>query len=358
MGAGAVVRLPSGVLADRWPRKRIMICSDVARALTAASIVAGIVADELTLLHLVIAAIVTGICDVMFDSAQTVVVRHVVTSDQLPQAVAQNEARGHIAGLVSQPLGGYLFGIGAVVPVLADAVSYLVSGAMTALIRNPLRDAPSSLPRTALRHDLGTGLRYVWNQPYLRITMLCAAGFQLVFTGLTLAIIASAKAQGNAAVHVGMAFTLGGIGGIAGAWAAGRIQSMLKPSTLVFGFGWTATVALAAMGWIGNTYAVGALLALVYLIATPANAMLMAVQINITPPELQGRVLSAVMLLASCAAPLGPPLAGLLLDRAGSIPAFLVFAGITAVLTIRMHLSREIRGMRRPGSHRAEGDHP
>ncbi|MEV4166724.1 MFS transporter [Nonomuraea dietziae] len=348
VGAGAIVRLPSGVLADRWPRKRIMICSDAIRALVVGSVATALIFDGLTLPHLVLAAVLTGVCDVLFDSAQAVAVRHVVPVEQLPRAVAQNEARAHVAGLVGQPLGGLLYGFGVVVPVLVDAFSYLLSGVLNLLIRNPLSDPPTAAPRRAWRHDLAVGMRYVWSQPYLQASMLAAAGFQLVFTGLTLAIIASAKIQGSAAVHIGMAFALGGIGGIGGAWAAGRVQARFAPSTLVYGFGWTAALCVAAMGWVANPYVLGALLALVYFAATPANAMLMALQIHVTPPELHGRVLSAAMFIASCAAPLGPPLAGVLLDRVGITPAFLALAVLTGAITVAMHLSPAIRTMRRP----------
>ncbi|WP_370318333.1 MFS transporter [Actinoplanes sp. ATCC 53533] len=114
-------------------------------------------------------------------------------------------------------------------------------------------------------------------------------------------------------------------------------------------FCWTTTAALAALGHTHDTYAVGALLAVLFFTATPANAMLFAVQIDITPPELQGRVISAAMLTAGIAAPLGPLLGGFLFDRAGQAPTFLTFAALVAALTITMHFSPAIRTMRPPG---------
>jgi MFS family permease len=84
--------------------------------------------------------------------------------------------------------------------------------------------------------------------------------------------------------------------------------------------------------------------------ATPANATLFAVQIATTPPELQGRVVSAAMLSAGIAAPAGPPLAGLLIDRVGQAPTFILFAVLAAALTIVMHLSSSVRTMHRPGT--------
>jgi MFS family permease len=348
MGAATILRLPSGVLADRWPRKAVMVVSDLIRAVVTVSIVIAILMYQVTVYHLIVAAIVSAACGVMSDSAQAVAVRHVVPSRQLPQAMAQNEGRGHAAAFAGQPLGGFLYGIGMSVPVIADAISFLLSGALVGLIRKPLHDRRAVRDHPSIWRDLPTGLRYVWRDAFLRITLLCAAGFQFVFSGLMLIIIASATERGTAAAEIGVAFAIGSVGGILGAAVAGRMQAWFPPSALVVSFGVVATVSLAALSVIPNPYAIGAVLGIIFFTATPANAMLAATQIQITPPELQGRVLSAVVLVAAMAAPLGPLTGGLLFDRWGQVVTYVVFAVITAALTIRMWLSGAIRAMRRP----------
>ena len=180
--------------------------------------------------------------------------------------------------------------------------------------------------------------------------MLCATGINVVFAGLSLTIIASQTTQGAAASQLGVAFSMGALGGILGAWTSTRVQRWLTPAGLIYCFGWCTTFALIALGHTDHTYVIGALLAIVYFTATPANAMLFAAQIHATPPQLQGRVISAAMLTAGLAAPIGPLLGGLLLDRFGRTTAFGVFAAIVATMTTTMHLSTSIRAMRRPGS--------
>jgi MFS family permease len=349
MAVAVLLRLPSGVLADRYPLKPLMVISDLVRTATTASIIIAVVVGRVTLTHLIAAAVLSSACGTVFDSAQAVAVRHVVPSKQLPHALAQNEARDYIASLTGQPIGGYLYGFSAALPVLADALSYLASATLISLIRKPLHDQRHQHNQLPMWRDMATGLRYVWRSAFLRITLLCAAGIQIVFAGLSLIIIASQTANGTAAVHLGAAFSMGAIGGILGAWASAPIQRRLPPSALVYIFGWTATVALAALSQTHNTYAVGALLAVVFFTAIPANAMLFAVQIHITPPELQGRVISAAMLTAGVAAPLGPLLGGVLFDHSGQALTFLTCSTMVAVLTITMHFSTAIRTMRRPG---------
>jgi MFS family permease len=122
----------------------------------------------------------------------------------------------------------------------------------------------------------------------------------------------------------------------------------------MYAFGWTATLALIALSLTHHTYVVGLLLAVVFFAAAPANAMLFAVQIDVTPPELQGRVISAAMLTAGIAAPVGPLLAGFLLDHTGQAPTFLAFSALVAALTITMQCNTAIRTMRRPGEQRQD----
>ncbi|MGC4937121.1 MFS transporter [Kribbella sp. DT2] len=154
-----------------------------------------ILTGEVTLAQLIAAAVVGSAFGAVFDSAQTVAIRHVVPPEQLPQALAQDSARGHLAGLVGQPLGGWLYGVSVAVPVFADAVSSFVGAGLTALVRNPLRTerAPedgSGKPGRfrALWRDITIGLRFVASSPFLRVTLACAVGFNAIFAGLTIAI--------------------------------------------------------------------------------------------------------------------------------------------------------------------------
>jgi MFS family permease len=349
MSAAALMRLPAGVLADRYPLKPLMVVPELVRAATTVWIVVAILTGHVSPAQLVAAAVSSSAFGAVFDSAQTVAIRHVVPPEQLPDALAQDAARGHLATLVGQPSGGYLYGVGVAAPFLAGTVSSLVCAGLTALVRSPLRTSRAPERLGTLWRDIAVGLRYVASSPFLRFTLACATGFNVVFAGLTIAVIASQGAHGDAAVHLGTALGMGALGGILGAWAAPFLNRRLSPPALLYVFGWTCCVALALLAQVHNTYLVGALLAAMFCAATPANATLFAAQIDITPPEMQGRVVSAAMLAAGIAAPVGPPLAGFLIDSTGQAPTFFLFAAMAAALTIIMHCGSPVRTMRRPG---------
>jgi MFS family permease len=350
MSAAALARLPAGVLADRYPLKPLMVVPDLVRGATTLAIAIVLLVGHVTLAQLLAATVLGSVCGTVFSSAQAVAIRHVVLPAQLPQALAQDTARGYIAGLVGQPLGGYLYGVGVVVPVLTDAVSFAVSAGLTGLVRARMRTGEAPERLGALWHDIPVGLRHVAASPFLRVTLACATGFNVIFAGLTIAVIASQGTHGGVALHLGTALSMGAVGGILGAWTSPLLNRRLSPAALVYLFGWSCCLALVLLGQVHNIYLVGALLAVMSFTATPANATLFAAQIDSTPPELQGRVVSAALLAAGIAGPVGPPLAGLLMDGAGQAATFSLFAVLAAALTVVMHLSPPIRTMRRPGT--------
>jgi predicted MFS family arabinose efflux permease len=117
---------------------------------------------------------------------------------------------------------------------------------------------------------------------------------------------------------------------------------------LVIGMGWVSAGCLAGLAWLDQPLIVGGVLGVVYFVAAPANALLLATQIIQTPTHLQGRVVAAALLIAGIAAPLGAPAAGLLIDQIGRSGTFFTASAAIAAITIAMHLSRPIRTMTRP----------
>ncbi len=184
-----------------------------------------------------------------------------------------------------------------------------------------------------------TGLNFVWHQPFLRATLLAAAGYQFVYTGAVFALIATYTAAGASPTSLGLMFAIAAIAGILGALTAPLMQTRLSLKTLVIIMGWMAAAAFAGFTWIDNPMIAGALGG-IFLFSAPANASLLAAQIQQTPTHLQGRVMAASYLIAGLAAPLGPPISGILLDTGGQAPTFAAVAALTAIITVAIHLNR------------------
>jgi len=118
-----VLRLPAGAWADRLDRRRLMLASDAGRALALVSIPIADLLGGLTVGHILAVAVVEGALGVVFGPAEAAAVRRVVAADQVRDAVARNQIRAQVAGLLGPIAGGALFTLGRAVPFACDALS-------------------------------------------------------------------------------------------------------------------------------------------------------------------------------------------------------------------------------------------
>jgi hypothetical protein len=174
----------------------MMIVADVVRGLALGSIAVAAVAGALTVAHIALVAFAEGSFFILFTTAGRSALPHVVSADQLPAALAQNEARTRGATLAGNPLGGLLFGLGQAVPFAADAVSYLLSVVTLLAIRREFQERrkPSG---TRLHREIAEGMRWLWRQPLLRTAALLVAGSNFIFQALVLTLIVLAQSRGR-----------------------------------------------------------------------------------------------------------------------------------------------------------------
>jgi MFS family permease len=338
-----IFQLPAGALVDRWDRKRLMIACDVLRAVALASIAVALWADALRLAQLMFVAFFEGTCFVFYNLAQSAAVRHVVARPQLAAALGHNEARERAAQMLGTPLGGVLFGLGRAVPFLVDALSYLVSIATLLLIRKEFQAPQEGRRRTRIVAEVKEGVRWLWNQPFLRATALLVAASNFLFAALVLILIVLAREGGASPAGIGVMLAGAGVGGVAGSLLAPWAEQRLSMKGIVIGANWIWALFLPLMLlsreplWLGATFALMALVGPVW------NVAIGVYQLTITPDRLLARVTSAETLLAYGALPLGSLAAGLLLEAAGTLGATVALAAGMLAVAIAATVSSGVR---------------
>jgi predicted MFS family arabinose efflux permease len=337
-----VFQLPAGALVDRWNRKRVMVVCDIGRAFALASVVLALWLDVITLVQIMVVAFIEGALFVFYNLAQSAAVRNIVPLQQLPQALAQNEARERGAMLLGQPVGAILFGVARWVPFLADALSYLASLLTLALIRKEFQaDGPRE--RRRLTTEVREGVVWLWRQAFLRDTALLVAGSNLLFQALVLIVIVIAREQGASASVIGVMLGGFGLGGVLGSLAAPALQRRMPMKGVVIGANWVWAALLPAIAIAPNPYVLGGVLALMAFVGPAWNVVVGAYQLAITPDRLLARVSSAETLVAYGAIPLGSLVAGFLLEGVGTAPATLVLAASMLALAVMATASPAIR---------------
>jgi MFS family permease len=331
--AQLVLGLPGGALADRFDRRLTMIGCDIVRAAVLGVLVA------LVLLHLIswpvvlVVAVIEGGASVLFDPAATAALPVLVADEQLERAWAATEARTYGADLAGPALGGLLFGLGAALPFLADFLSYLVSAGTVSRIRGRFRPGQTG-ERHGLWSEVADGMRLVWQHPLLRAVLIQAPMVNFAVSGVIFTITVALREHGTSPGVIGLAQAGIGVGGLAGAIAAPRMQGRMSLRRLVVALtvGGTALFALAAIALPSPLVAVP--VAVTLLLAPTANAALFAAMLRAAPEAMRGRVNNTVILGATGLAALSPLIAGVLVQHFSGRWAMLAFAAAMAVAAV------------------------
>lgn len=239
----------AGVCVDRWDRRRTMILADLSRAALLPLLLTIQTRDGLWVIYVVAAA--ESALSQFFAPATGALLPRLVGERQLMAANALTALGTNLTLLIAPSLGGTLLGLlGLPSIVLADSASYLVSGALVALIQVPadatiragLTRAPALAPWTRLRHEWVEGLRVMVGDRTLTalvVVMGLSSLAQGIFTVL-LAPLVKDVLLGSALVFGGLA-TAQGVGGLLGGLVVGGIGRVAPPERLI-------GLALVALG--------------------------------------------------------------------------------------------------------------
>jgi len=221
-----VVGLPAGVWVDRVRRRRLMIGADLGRVLALGSIPIAAALGGLTLVQLFVVTLVSGVLTVFFDVAYQSYLPALVGREHLVEGNAKLTGSAQVAAVAGPSIaGGLVQAIGSSAAVAVDSVSFLVSAAAVGAIRSP--EAKPTVPEgghAKLVEGIAEGLRFVFSNALLRAIAATTATSNL-FSGVAAAveIVFLVRHVHASPGVIGLLFALGGVGGVAGAFAAGPI---------------------------------------------------------------------------------------------------------------------------------------
>ncbi|MEZ5093928.1 MFS transporter [Nocardioides sp.] len=340
--------LPAGVAVDRHDRRRLMTLVSGSGALLYLSLAVAGVLGSLSVAHLVVVSLLTGVGAGIFRPAQTSAIRSVVPTDDLPTALAQNQAREHVAGLVGAPLGGLLYAVTRWLPFAVDAFTYAISCLTLSRLRTPLGPARRRQPGRSVRHDLLEGLRFVVARPFFRVLLTWAALANLVVNALFFAALLRMVEAGHHPAEIGLAETGAALGGLVGAAVAPALIARLATGRLTVLIAWAQALPVLPLIWWGGPLAVGGCLFAMMLLNPAGNAGIGAYRMAVTPADLQGRVSAASTFVAMSVMSLSPLAGGYLLAHWGGQAAIGTLAAAFLGLALMVTLSRSIRSVPRP----------
>ncbi|HLY50074.1 MAG TPA: MFS transporter [Solirubrobacteraceae bacterium] len=216
----------SGILTDRFDRRRLMLCASLVQAGAVGIIGVLDVTGHLQPWALLGLIVVYGTAEAFFLPAFEALVPMLVTSSELAQASALDQAvRPLTMRLIGPALGGLLIAMaGTAAGFLLDAGTFFVSAATLLAMRPAGGPAAPHPGHRATLSTLREGIRFVRANPWLWRTLLAASVTLLLFLGpyeVVLPFLVKNGLHGGSAT-LGLIRAFGGIGALLGALAVSQ----------------------------------------------------------------------------------------------------------------------------------------
>ena len=166
--------------------------------------------------------------------------------------------------------------------------------------------------------------------------------------GVLLAIVVIGKDDGLSGGQVGLLVSAWGGAVLLGAFLSPFVRRRLPVRGILLLELWTWTGCAAFLIW-PNVYVLAASIVPTGLAIPSTDSVVRSYELSMTPDRILGRVESARNTIALMIAPLGPLVAGLLLDVTSERATIAVFAAFGLVLALWARSARRIRGAPRLG---------
>lgn len=298
----------AGLLADRLPRRRLLMATQASSGLLALVLGVLVLSGSAELWHVYVLAGLLGVTAAVDAPARQTFVADMVPPEHLSNAVSLNSASFHAARLVGPGVAGLLiaaFGTGPV--FLVNAATF--GATMLSLTAMRVAELRPVARAGRAKGQIRDGLRYVRGRPDLVLIMAVVGmvgTFGLNFQ-LTTALMARLEFDKGAGAY-GLLGSIMAIGSLAGALLAARRE---KPRLrLVVG----ATAAFGGFAVLASVMPTYELFA-VSLIPVGLSALTMMTAANATvqistDPMMRGRVMALYMAIFMGGTPIGAPIIG------------------------------------------------
>ena len=320
---GAIQFLPvllfaifGGVLADRWPKRNMLLVTQSTAMVLAALLWGLIITNQIQMWEVYVLALLLGLTNSLDMPARQAFVVEMVGREDLPNAVALNSSSFNLARILGPGIAGLIIAISGVTSLfLLNAISFIaVIGGLILIRTNELNAASNKRSRAGERlktwQSLREGIVYIRHAPAVRLIILLIGAVSLFGINFNVVLPLFATEVLNAGpAGFGFISSAFGIGSLLSAlwiaWGNKRpsIRSMLI-STIIF-------CLLLVLFALSRNYPLSlVLIAAVGFSQIAFSALANTAIQSVTPDHLRGRVMSVYMAFFAGSTPIGNLLVG------------------------------------------------
>ncbi len=326
-----ILSVIGGILADRWPRHRLMILAQTGLLLQAGALAALTLSGVITIGWILGLALVLGIISALEIPVRQAFVADLVPRSEIPSAIGLNSSLFNAARIVGPSLAGIL------VSTVGEGLCFLINSATFLIILGSLyamRVEPKSRQESGdVWTQLQEGLRYAWHTPHVRAVLSVTTVLSIAAMPYsTLLPVFARDILHGGPEGLGVLMACSGFGALAAALRHARRQSVkglgrsIARSVGLFGIG-LLVFAASSVFWMSAL----AMIAIGFGMVSSLAGINILLQ-SLVPDALRGRVVS---LFASLS--LGSTIFGSLVAGVGATyfpaPVIVVCGGIITLIT-------------------------
>lgn len=321
-----------GVIADRYPKRRILMITQSTAALMALTLGLLALSGTVQAWHVFVVAAMLGFVTVVDNPTRQVFVSELVGTRHIRNAISLNSSVFQFGALLGPALSGLLIhAVGQGWSFMINFAACLLVVVIVAVIRVP---AQAGAGAVRAKGQLREGLAYIKATSEVAWTIVLVATMGVL--GLNMPVILAAFASTEFATGVGgysLFNSLTAVGALTGAILSARRTEVLRLRMLVSTLSALGVIlglaSIAPTIWLfGALLVLSGLLTLLFL--TGANSL---VQTR-SDQSVRGRVMSVYLLVLLGGQAIGGPAVGWLIDQFGARPSMFLCGGLVSLMAL------------------------
>ena len=335
-----LLSIPGGVVADRFPKRTVLLITQSCAGLLAATLSILVATDNVALWHVYALALGLGTVNAIDMPSRQAFVSEMVGREDLMNAIALNSTVFNTGRIIGPAVAGVVYAWqGPALCFAVNAFSYLA--VLGGLLAMRLERAATSREGTGLQR-MREGLAFIKATPVITMPVTLIAIVATFGLNFNVWIPLLAKKEFDlGADGFGVLMSAVGIGSLAGALflafsSRGPRPRQLLVTAVILAF---AELLLAAAGAAGLPVASAFLVLPVMGFAMSCtNAMANTIVQTASPQALRGRVMSVYMISFAGTAPVGAFLSGAVAERFGTPTSIAIGGTVTLAATVLIAL--------------------
>ena len=329
-----VFSLPAGVFIDRFPRRSVIVFTDILRGLVTLvvafsiwgnashiHIVRSIVKTSIIQTHmglyilLLAATFLLGCGEVLGNGASQTFIPLIVETNQLETANGRMwTSESLMQNFMGPPLASVLLGLSVFAPLIFDGASFFASAGLIALIASTLiKKQQISEVKPDFRAELKEGLSWLWHHPFLRpLAFILGSINGLNALGFSVFILFAQEDLHTSVLTFGLLSTGGAFGGALGGIFAGRIIKKFGRAFILKIVILGTPVFLVGLAFSPVWELAWFIAAVEMFFAILWNVVTVSMRQEIIPDQILGRVNSVYRFFALGSQPIGAVIGGVL----------------------------------------------